>query len=107
MLNIIQAPRWYLDQRKTVSPEHFREHFASEAEAVSFVLEVSQDAYQAALAGLWTPERDPGEPLSVWAARNELLNLVGGLVALMKPDVVVETGVALGFSTGDDPGSDA
>ena len=48
---------------------------------------------------LWRPERDPGEPLSVWAARNELLNLVGGIVTLMRPNVVVETGVALGFST--------
>lgn len=99
VLNIIQAPRWYLDQRKTVTPEHFREHFASEAEVVSSVLGVSEDDYQAALAALWTPERDPAEPLSVWTARNELLNLVGGLVALMRPDVVVETGVALGFST--------
>jgi predicted O-methyltransferase YrrM len=99
ILNVRQAPRWWLDQRKAVSPERFREHFTSEAGAVSAVLDVSADEYQAAVDSLWRPQRDSSEPLSVWTARNELLDLVGGLVALMRPAVVVETGVALGFST--------
>ena len=99
LTNILQAPRWYLDQRKAVSPERFREHFASEAEAVAAVLGVSKDDYRAAEASLWRPDQDPGESLGVWAARNELLKLLGSIVTLMKPKVVVETGVALGFST--------
>ncbi len=97
--NVLQAPRWYLDQRKAVSPERYREHFASEAAAVSAVLGISEDDYETAVASVWTPERDPSEPLSAWTAREELLNLLGALVTLMLPDVVVETGVALGFST--------
>jgi predicted O-methyltransferase YrrM len=66
---------------------------------VSATLGVPEDAYHASIAALWTPERDPSEPLSVWTGRSELLNLVGALVSLMRPNVVVETGVALGFST--------
>jgi predicted O-methyltransferase YrrM len=97
--NILQAPRWFLDQRKAVPPERFREYFATEAEAVSATLGVSQDEYRNAVASLWKPERDPAEPLSVWTARNELLDLLGAIVRLMRPEVVVETGVALGFST--------
>ena len=99
LTNVLQAPRWYLDQRKAVSPDQFREHFASEAKAVAGTIGVSEGEYDAAIASLWKPERDPTEPLSVWTGRNELLNLVGGVVTLMRPDVVVETGVALGFST--------
>jgi predicted O-methyltransferase YrrM len=99
LLNVLQAPRWWLDQRKAVPPERFREHFVTEAEAVSAVLGVSQAEYQASADGLWRPERDPAEPLSLWNARNELLNVVGAVVSLMKPKVAVETGVALGFST--------
>jgi predicted O-methyltransferase YrrM len=99
LTNILQAPRWYLDQRKAVPPERFREHFVSEAEAVAALLGISQDDYRAAEASLWKPDFDPTEPLAVWAARNELLNLVGSIVTLMKPKVMVETGVALGFST--------
>jgi predicted O-methyltransferase YrrM len=99
LTNVLQAPRWYLDQRKAVSPERFREHFVSEAEAVAGTIGASKEAYDAAIGSLWKPERDPTEPLSVWTGRNELLNLVGGVVTLIRPDVVVETGVALGFST--------
>jgi predicted O-methyltransferase YrrM len=99
VINILQAPRWFLDQRKAVSPERFSGHFASEAEAVSATLDVTEDSYRDVVDTLWKPERDPSEPLSVWTARNELLNLVGGIVSLMRPEVVVETGVALGFST--------
>jgi predicted O-methyltransferase YrrM len=99
LTNVLQAPRWYLDQRKAVSPERFRAHFASEAEAAAATLGVSEEEYRAVIASLWKPERDPDEPLSVWTGRNELLNLVGALVTLMRPNVVVETGVALGFST--------
>jgi predicted O-methyltransferase YrrM len=94
-----QAPRWYLDQRKAVPPEHYQAYFASEAVAVSATLRVPEDAHHKAMASLWTPERDPAEPLLVWAARKELISLLGALVSLMRPSVVVETGVALGFTT--------
>lgn len=71
----------------------------TEATAVEELIGTPRADYDACISVLWTPRRDPSEPLSVWAARNELLNLVGALVSLMRPSVVVETGVALGFST--------
>jgi predicted O-methyltransferase YrrM len=97
--NVFQAPRWYLDQRKAVPPERYQAYFASEAAAVSAMLDVPEDLYHDALASMWTPERDPAEPREMWAARKELINLLGALVSLMRPNVVVETGVALGFTT--------
>jgi predicted O-methyltransferase YrrM len=45
------------------------------------------------------PSADPNEPLSVWNAREELLRIVGTIIELMRPAVMVETGVALGFTT--------
>jgi predicted O-methyltransferase YrrM len=97
--NMRQGPRWLLDRRKAVPPERFREHFVTEAMAVEEVIGTPQAEYEASLSALWKPQRDPSEPLAVWTAREELLNLVGVLVSLMRPRVVVETGVALGFTT--------
>jgi predicted O-methyltransferase YrrM len=71
----------------------------SEAAAVSAILGVPEDAYHTSVTSLWTPQRDPAEPRELWAARKELIKLIGGLVSLMRPNVVVETGVALGFTT--------
>jgi predicted O-methyltransferase YrrM len=42
---------------------------------------------------------DPAEALSTYNARLELLRLVGGIVTLIKPRAMVETGVAFGFTT--------
>ena len=97
--NVRQGPQWLLDRRKAAPPERFREHFVSGAEAVAQVLGVAMGEYDAAVGALWKPARDPSEPFTVWAARDELLDLVGAVVAIMRPRVVVESGVALGFST--------
>jgi predicted O-methyltransferase YrrM len=99
LANMRQGPRWLLDRRKAVPPDRFREHFVTEAVAVEKVIGARQAEFEASLAALWKPKRDPSEPLAVWTAREELLNLVGVLVSLMRPAVVVETGVALGFTT--------
>ncbi|MEZ5100729.1 MAG: class I SAM-dependent methyltransferase [Thermoleophilia bacterium] len=57
------------------------------------------DAVRAALADVWRPGRDPAEPLAAWGARDVLLDVLGALVRLVRPAVVVETGVALGYSS--------
>jgi predicted O-methyltransferase YrrM len=88
-----------MDRRRAVPPEVFREHFVNEATAVEELTGKPRAAYEGCVSSLWTPRRDPSEPLTAWAARKELLNLVGALVSLMRPSVVVETGVALGFTT--------
>lgn len=97
--NLRQGPEFLLDKRRETSPAAFADLIVTEAEAVAGVLDVSEAAYEEARAALWTPQPDPDEPLSVWNAREELLRLVGTVVGLAKPAVMVETGVALGFTT--------
>ena len=100
LANLAQGPQWLLDtHRRQVPRDTYAEHFVAERDAVAAVLGVDPAEYDAALAKLWRPQPDPDEPLSVWNAREELLNLVGTVVALMRPAVMVETGVALGFTT--------
>ena len=98
--NLRQGPEFLLDRRHAASPEHFAaEHITTEAAAVAAVLGVQERDYEQARASLWIPEPDPDDPLNVWNAREELLGLVGTVVKLMRPAVMVETGVALGFTT--------
>jgi predicted O-methyltransferase YrrM len=97
--NMRQGPEFLLDRRRKTSPERFAEHIKTEAAAVAAVLGVDERAYELARESLWIPQPDPDEPLNVWNAREELLAMVGTVVKLMRPAVMVETGVALGFTT--------
>ena len=97
--NIRQGPEFFRDRRlrhDLVGLEGFIEF---EAEAVAAVLEVDPAVYESASTQTWIPTPDPQDPLTVWNARAELLRIVGTITRLMKPDVLVETGVALGFTT--------
>lgn len=97
--NVAQGPEFLRDRRRDVGIEAFAHHVRPEADAVAAVLGVEAADYEAAARDLWIPTPDADEPLSVWNAREELLRLVGGVVALMRPERMVETGVALGFTT--------
>ena len=97
--NLRQGPEFILDRRHAASPERFAEHIKPEAAAVAAVLGVDEAAYSQARGTLWIPQADPDEPLSIWNAREELLGLVGAIVTLARPAVMIETGVALGFTT--------
>src|SRR4051794_31469155 len=111
MRTLVRSPRWFLanlrqgpeflrDQRREQPPSAFGAEFiTTEAAAVASVLQVPDSAYRDAIGHVMIPEADPDEPLSVWNAREELLRVVGTLVTIMRPDVMVETGVALGFTT--------
>lgn len=97
--NLRQGPEFLLDRRHAAPPERFAEYIEPEAAAVAGLLGVPEADYAAARAEVWLPEADPEEPLNVWNAREELLRLVGAVVRLARPAVMVETGVALGFTT--------
>lgn len=98
--NLRQGPEFLLDRRNAAAPADFApEHITTEAAAIAAVLGVEEADYEQARAALWIPQPDPDEPLNVWNAREELLGLVGTIVALLRPAVMVETGVALGFTT--------
>jgi predicted O-methyltransferase YrrM len=97
--NLRQGPQWMLDKRREVSVDVFKDHWVSEAEAVCAVTGASADDYRRVRPEIWRPAADPNEPLAVWNAREELQNVVGGLIKLLRPAVMVETGVALGYTS--------
>jgi predicted O-methyltransferase YrrM len=94
-----QGPEFLLDKRRKTGAEPFLHLVKPEPEAASAVLGVDPGEYERVVEGLWTPTRDPDEPLSFYGGRDALLRLVGAIVKLTRPRVVVETGVALGHTT--------
>jgi predicted O-methyltransferase YrrM len=99
LANLRQGPEYLRDRRRKRDLDDFKEFVEPEVEAVCAVLEIDPARYEAAARATWLPAADPDDPLSAWNAREELLRIVGTAVALMRPAVVVETGVALGFTT--------
>jgi predicted O-methyltransferase YrrM len=97
--NIRQGPEFLRERRMDTGVEPFRDYVEPEAEAVAAALGLDSAAYEAAVADLWIPEPDPDEPLSTYNAREELLRVVGGIVKLIRPRTMVETGVAFGYTT--------
>lgn len=97
--NIRQGPEFLRDRRRQHDLTEVEEYIETEAEAVSSVLEIDEARYDALSQGVWLPSADPKDPLTVWNARLELLRMVGTIVKVMQPAVLVETGVALGFTT--------
>jgi predicted O-methyltransferase YrrM len=107
----VRRPRWFLlnlrqgfeflrDRRRKSSPLALSRHIVSESDAASTTLGISEAAYLSLAEQVWVPSGDVDEPLSVWNARDELLRIVAVAVRVLQPKVVVETGVALGFTTG-------
>ncbi len=97
--NLRQGPEFFRDRRHQQDLSEVEEYVEPEARAVSSVLEIDESLYRAASRETWLPTANPDDPLSVWNAREELLRMVGAIVKLMRPAVMVETGVALGFTT--------
>jgi predicted O-methyltransferase YrrM len=110
MRTLVRSPRWFfsqlrqgpeflLDRPRDTGIAAFRDIAEPEADAVAAVAGVSGEDYERVTATLWTPPAQPDEPLSIYNAREELLRIIGGLVALTRPRVMVETGVAFGYSS--------
>lgn len=97
--NIRQGPHVLWDKRKQTGVAPFAHYVESESTAISSVLGIDSEEYERVLAQLWIPHADHAEPFSVWNAREELLRIIGAIVKVRRPRVVVETGVALGFTT--------
>ncbi len=97
--NLLQGPEFLLDRRHHTGVEPFRAIAKSEPEAVCEALGIELGQYEALISELWTPEADSTDPLSAWNARDQLLRIVGATVQCLRPEVMVETGVAVGFTT--------
>jgi hypothetical protein len=99
LANLRQGPEFFRDRKRRQDLAEVQEYVEPEAEAVCAVLEIDESRYVAATRETWLPPADLEDPLSVWNAREELLRMIGTIVGLMRPAVMVETGVALGFTT--------
>lgn len=76
-----------------------RDRFVSPEAAVALATGTSEEDARPALAAAWTPLDDElgGHPL--YGARGELAQIVAAVVAVARPTIVVETGVAQGVTT--------
>ena len=99
LANLRQGPEFFRDRRRRQDLAEVAEYVEPEAKAVSSVLEIDEARYEAAARETWLPAADHDDPRSIWNAREELLRMVGTIVTLMRPATMVETGVALGFTT--------
>lgn len=100
--SIEQVRHWWYraqDDRHPFPPDAWRPYLAGRVEAISAVTNIDEADCRAALSDLFVPAYDPDVPLASWSASQELMALVGAVVRLLKPDVVIETGVARGFTS--------
>ena len=99
LANLRQGPEWVRSRQHPLDPGALDKFGVSETTAGARVLGLSESRYRDLAAAVWIPEPDPHDPLAVWNARREMLRLVGVAVRELRPAVVVETGVARGFSS--------
>jgi GT2 family glycosyltransferase len=76
----------------------FEELIGGEPEVMASVLGISTEEYRRLASELWTPH-EPGHGIELWDARDALLRIVGVVVRVLRPERMVETGVARGRTT--------
>lgn len=84
------------DRGRRFSLADHAEHLYSVDEALSDAFGLSKDGCRSLIARVQVP---PPADRSVWGGGADILNLTGSVVLLRRPSVVIETGVAMGFST--------
>lgn len=82
--------------RPAFSPTDHPEHLCSVAEALRDAFGVGAGELRRARAGVRLPPAPDG---AVWGGGRDILDLVGSVVLLRRPSIVLETGVAMGFTT--------
>lgn len=103
----VRNPRWlretvrtkrdaHADRDRGFSLTHYAEHVCTVAEALRDGFGVSAGEYDALKSRVRIPSAPDG---SVWGGWPDILDLTGSLVLLRRPSVVLETGVAMGFTT--------
>lgn len=103
----VQNPPWLLetvrsklrgraDRARTFSLADHSDFLCSVPAALSAAFGVSADDYRSLTSRVQIPSAPEG---SAWGGGEDILNLIGSLTLLLRPRVVVETGVAMGFTT--------
>lgn len=84
------------DRGRRFSLADHREHVCTVAEALGDAFGVGAEEHRSLQARVRIPSAPDG---SAWAGGQYILHLIGAVVLLRRPAVVVETGVAMGFTT--------
>ena len=103
----LRNPRWLgetvrtklrtrADRARAFSLRDHAEHLCDVAMALSEAFGVSPEQYRTLASRVRIPPAPDG---SAWGGGSDILNLTGAIVLLRRPAIVIETGVAMGFST--------
>jgi len=103
----LRNPRWLretvrtklrtrADRDRSFSLSDHAEHLRSVVEALSDAFGGDDAEYRSLISRVRIPTAPDG---SVWGGGRDILDLTGAVVLLRRPSVVLETGVAMGFST--------
>lgn len=84
------------DRDRPFSLADHSEHVRTVVEALTDAFGGSAAEHRARIARIRIPPAPDG---SIWGGGQDILNLIGAVVLLQRPSVVVEAGVAMGFST--------
>jgi predicted O-methyltransferase YrrM len=108
---VVRHPSWLAEalrgaiRRRRALKRHFSlayhaDLFSAEPEAVAAVTGCSEEDCRAALAHVWSPLSGvDGDSHPAYGAEPDVVRIVGAVVALARPETMVETGVAQGVST--------
>lgn len=107
---VITHPRWVLENvwllrqrraeaRRALQPAQMQPYRASLADALVAVTGAERATVEQACRDLWFPPADAADAPEAWNATHDLMTAVGALVRLLRPGVMLETGVARGYSS--------
>ena len=83
-------------RRPSFAPTDYAEHLCSVAEALADAFGASAEDCRRLSSRVRVPAAPDG---SIWGGGQDILDLAGSAVLLRRPEVVLETGVAMGFTT--------
>lgn len=96
----LKVARWrHAESGRAIDLHRCTEFLGDEEQTILEALNVTRESYEAAKMAFWAPVRDESAPRSSWDARETLQSLVSVVVRLTEPRVMVETGVARGFTS--------
>ena len=94
--SVLTKLRTAADRRRHFSLADHAEHLTSVDQALGEAFDVSLAEYRSLASHVRIP---PAQDGSIWGGGQDVLHLIGSLVLLRRPLVVLETGVAMGFTT--------
>lgn len=106
----VRRPDWLLENlrltrarrragQRTFAKERYQPYLVSQEEAARATLGASAAAFQAACVAIRKPSYSLDGAPEGWNASTELMTAIGAAVRLLRPSVMVETGVARGVSS--------